>query len=57
MLAGSTHVEENVTIYSKVIIREQCHIEKKCGYRYGCSYNTKRIPAGEIWVGNPAKKT
>lgn len=56
MLAGSTHVEENVTIYSKVIIREQCHIEKNAVIGMGAVITQKRIPAGEIWVGNPAKK-
>ena len=55
MLAGSVNVEDNVTIYSKVIVREQRKIGKGSIIGMG-SVVTKNVPAGEIWIGNPAKK-
>jgi len=55
MLAGSVHVEDNVTIFSKVIVREQRHIGKNATIGMGAVV-TKDVPAGETWVGNPARK-
>jgi UDP-3-O-[3-hydroxymyristoyl] glucosamine N-acyltransferase len=54
MLAGSVIVENNVTIYSNVVIREHRKIGRNSIIGMG-SVVTKDIPAGEIWIGNPAK--
>lgn len=56
MLAGSVKVGNNVTIYSSVIVREQRVIGNGAIIGMG-SVVTKDIPAGEIWFGNPAKKS
>lgn len=55
MLAGSVKVGDNVTIFSKVIVREQKTIGTGATIGMG-SVVTKDIPAGETWLGNPAKK-
>ena len=55
MLAGSVKVEDNATIYSGVIIREQRKIGKGSTIGMG-SVVIKDVPAGETWLGNPAKK-
>lgn len=55
MLSGSVKVEDNVTIFSKVIIREQCTIGKSATIGMGAVV-TKNVPAGETWIGNPARK-
>ena len=55
MLAGSVRVGDNATIYSSVIIREQRVIGAGATIGMG-SVVTKDVPAGETWVGNPAKK-
>jgi len=55
MLSGSVKIEDNVTIYSKVVVREQIKIGREATIGMGAVV-TKNIPAGEIWVGNPAKK-
>lgn len=55
MLAGSVKVEDNVTIFSKVIVREQRTIGKEATIGMGAVV-TKDVPAGETWIGNPAKK-
>ena len=55
MLAGSVKVHDNVTIYSKVIVREHRTIGHGAIIGMG-SVVTKDIPNGETWIGNPAKK-
>lgn len=55
MLAGSVVVEDNVTIFSRVTIREQRKIGFGAIIGMG-SVVTKDIPAGETWIGCPAKK-
>lgn len=55
MLAGSVVIEDNVTIFSNVIIRDQRVIGKGATIGMG-SVVTKNVPAGETWLGNPAKK-
>jgi UDP-3-O-[3-hydroxymyristoyl] glucosamine N-acyltransferase len=55
MLAGSVKIEDNVTIFSKVVIREQCIVHNGATIGMGAVV-TKNIPAGETWYGNPAKK-
>jgi len=54
-IAGSVKIGVNVTIYSGVTIREQRTIGEYSTIGMGAVV-TKDIPAGEIWVGNPAKK-
>lgn len=54
MLAGSVRVEKNVTIFSKVIVREQRCIKQGAIVGMGAVV-TKDVPAGETWIGNPAK--
>ena len=55
MLSGSTHVGANVTIFSNVVVREQTKIGEGAIIGMGAVV-TKHIPAGETWVGNPARK-
>ena len=55
MLAGSTRVEDNVTIYSQVVVREQRTIGRGAVVGMGSVVLTD-IPAGETWLGNPAKR-
>lgn len=55
MLAGSVKVENNVSIYSNVIVREQRTIGQGATIGMG-SVVTRDVPAGETWVGNPAKR-
>lgn len=55
MLSGSTHVGANATIFSNVVVREQTNIGEGAIIGMG-SVVTKHIPAGETWVGNPARK-
>ncbi len=54
MLAGSVSVEDNVTIYSKVIISEQRKIGEGSIIGMGAVV-AKNVPPGETWIGNPAK--
>lgn len=55
MLAGSVSVGRNTTIFSQVVIRDWCSIGENVIIGMG-SVVTKHIPAGEIWIGNPARK-
>jgi len=55
MLAGSVVVGKNTNIFSRVIIRDQCHIGEAVTIGMG-SVVTKNIPDNETWMGNPAKK-
>lgn len=55
MLSGSTHVGANATIFSNVVVREQTYIGEGATIGMG-SVVTKDIPAGETWLGNPARK-
>jgi UDP-3-O-[3-hydroxymyristoyl] glucosamine N-acyltransferase len=55
MLAGSVTVGKNASIFSKVVVREWCSIGENAVVGMG-SVVTKHIPAGETWVGNPARK-
>src|SRR5690606_28672585 len=55
MLAGSVTVGKNTNIFSKVVVREWCTIGEGATVGMG-SVVTKNIPAGETWVGNPARK-
>lgn len=55
MLAGSVVVGKNTTIYSRVVVREWCNVGENAVIGMGAVV-TKHIPAGETWVGNPARK-
>lgn len=55
MLAGSVKVGKNTTIFSKVVVREWCKIGENVIIGMG-SVVTKNVPAGETWLGNPARK-
>lgn len=55
MLAGSVKVGKNSTIFSKVVVREWCNIGENSVIGMG-SVVTKNVPAGETWLGNPARK-
>lgn len=55
MLSGSTLVGANTTIFSNVVVREQTRIGENAIIGMG-SVVTKNIPAGETWLGNPARK-
>lgn len=54
-IAGSVKVGDNATIFIGAIIREQKNIGDKALIGMGAVV-TKDVPAGETWVGNPAKK-
>lgn len=55
MLCGSTYVGRNATIFSDVIIREQSYIGEGSVIGMGAVV-TKNVPAGETWIGAPARK-
>ncbi len=54
-VAGSSRIEDNVTVWSKVIIRDNCVIGIGATIGMG-SIVTRNIPAGETWLGSPARK-
>jgi len=54
-IAGSVKIEDNVTIFIGAIVREQKKIGKDAIIGMGAVV-TKDVPAGETWIGNPAKK-
>jgi len=55
IITGSVKIEDNATIFSASVIREQRMIGKSATIGMG-SVVTKDVPAGETWVGNPARK-
>ena len=55
MLCGTVHVGRNATLFSNVIVRDQRQIGEGSIIGMGAVV-TKHVPAGETWVGNPAKK-
>lgn len=54
-IAGSAKINDNVTIFINAIIREQRTIGEGATIGMGAVV-TKDVPAGETWVGNPARK-
>lgn len=54
-ITGSVKIGNNVTIFSGAIIREQKRIGKDAVVGMGAVV-TKDVPAGETWIGNPARK-
>ena len=54
-VSGSSVIEDNVWISPNVSLRGFNHLGKGCVVGTGAVV-TKDIPAGETWVGNPAKK-
>jgi UDP-3-O-[3-hydroxymyristoyl] glucosamine N-acyltransferase len=54
-ISGSNVIEDNVWIAPNSSIRGWVHIGKGATIGMGAVV-TKDVPAGEIWVGNPAKK-
>lgn len=54
-ISGSNIIEDNVWIAPNVSIRGWVHISKGATIGMGAVV-TKHIPAGETWVGNPARK-
>lgn len=55
MLAGSVEVGKNTNIFSRVVVRDWCKLGEGCTIGMGAVV-TKNVPAGEVWVGNPAKR-
>lgn len=55
MLAGSVGVGNNVSIFSRVIVRDHCLIGNEAIIGMGAVV-TRNVPAGETWLGNPARK-
>lgn len=55
MLAGSVEVGRNVNIFSGVVVRDWCKIGDGATIGMGAVV-TKNVPAGELWIGNPAHK-
>ena len=55
MLCGTVHVGRNATIFSNVIVRDQRQIGEGAIVGMGAVV-TKHVPAGETWLGNPARK-
>lgn len=55
MLCGSVHVGKNTTIFSNVVVRDQCYIGENATVGMGAVV-VKSIPSGETWIGNPARK-
>lgn len=54
-VSGSNWIDDNVWIAPNASIRGFVHLGEKCIVGMGAVV-TKDIPAGETWVGNPAKK-
>jgi len=54
-ITGSVKIKDNVTIFTDCVIREQKTIGEGATIGMGAVV-TKDIPAGETWVGNPARK-
>lgn len=54
-VSGSNEIDDNVWIAPNACIRGFIHLGKGCIVGMG-AVATKDIPAGEIWVGNPARK-
>ena len=54
-VSGSNQIDDNVWIAPNASIRGFVHLGEKCVVGMGAVV-TKDIPAGETWVGNPAKK-
>ena len=54
-VSGSNRIDDNVWIAPNASIRGFVHLGEKCVVGMGAVV-TKDIPAGETWVGNPAKK-
>lgn len=54
-IAGSAKIQDNVTIFIDAIVREQRTIGERCIIGMGAVI-TKDVPAGETWVGNPARQ-
>ena len=55
MLSGSNIIDDNVWIAPNSSIRGWVHIEEGATVGMGAVV-VKNVPAGETWVGNPAKK-
>lgn len=55
MLSGSNIIDDNVWIAPNSSIRGWVHIEEEATVGMGAVV-VKNVPAGETWVGNPAKK-
>lgn len=54
-VSGSNVIDDNVWIAPNASIRGFIHLGEGCTVGMG-AIATKDIPAGEIWVGNPARK-
>lgn len=54
-ITGSVKIKDNATIFTGSVIREQKTIGKGAIIGMG-SVVTKDVPAGETWIGNPARK-
>jgi len=54
-ITGSAIIKDNATIFTASVIREQRTIGEGATIGMG-SVVTKDVPAGETWVGNPARK-
>jgi UDP-3-O-[3-hydroxymyristoyl] glucosamine N-acyltransferase len=54
-ITGSVKIKDNATIFTGCVIREQKIIGKGATIGMGAVV-TKDVPAGETWVGNPARK-
>ena len=54
-VSGSNVIDDNVWIAPNASIRGFVHLGEKCIVGMGAVV-TKDVPAGETWVGNPAKK-
>lgn len=55
MTSGSVRIGKNSIIAPSSTIREHCFIGERCFIGMGAVV-TKDVPAGETWVGNPARK-
>ncbi len=54
-ISGSNVIDDNVWIAPHACIRGFIHLGEKCIIGMGAIV-TKDVPAGETWIGNPAKK-
>ena len=54
-ISGSNVIDDNVWIAPNATVRGYIHLGESCTLGMG-AVATKDIPAGETWVGNPARK-
>ena len=56
LVAGSVTIDDDVTIWQGAMIAHYVHIEARAVIGMGAVVLERVVPAGETWVGNPARR-